>query len=222
MERVAEDLFLLDGRPRHAINAYLMGDVLVDAGTRQARRRILRQLRGQAVRAHALTHVHPDHQGASHAVCTEFDIPLFAGSDDAEAMESAEVMAQRDGGGPETLVQRTFFTGPPHPVARRLREGDEVAGFTVLETPGHTPGHLGYWREDDRTLVAGDVFFNVNPLTGRPGLRPPPDGFNDDTERNRESMRRLAALDPAVVVFGHGPPLRDRGALQRYVAVHEG
>ena len=119
-------------------------------------------------------------------------------------------------------MQRTLMTGPPHPVARRLREGDEVAGFTVLETPGHTRGHVAYWREADRTLVAGDVFFNVNPLTGRPGLRPPLDGFNEDTEANRESMRRLAALDPEVVVFGHGPPLRDRGALQRFVAGREG
>ena len=222
MQRVADGLFLLDGRPRHAINAYLMGDVLVDAGTRQARRRILRQLQGRAVRAHALTHVHPDHQGASDAVCTALDIPLWVGENDADAMESAEVMAERSGGGPETLVQRTLFTGPPHPVARRLREGDDVAGFTVLDTPGHTRGHVAYWREADRTLVAGDVFFNVNPLTGRPGLRPPPDGFNDDTEGNRESMRRLAALDPEVVVFGHGPPLRDRGALQRFIAEREG
>jgi len=222
MQRVADGLFLLDGRPRHAINAYLMGDVLVDAGTRQARRRILRQLQGRAVRAHALTHVHPDHQGASDAVCTALDIPLWVGENDADAMESAEVMAERSGGGLETLVQRTLFTGPPHPVARRLREGDDVAGFTVLETPGHTRGHVAYWREADRTLVAGDVFFNVNPLTGRPGLRPPPDGFNDDTEGNRESMRRLAALDPEVVVFGHGPPLRDRGALQRFIAEREG
>jgi hydroxyacylglutathione hydrolase len=218
MEPIAKDLYLLAGRPRHAINVYLMGDVLVDAGTRQATKRILRQLRGRPVHAHALTHVHPDHQGASHAVCTELGVPMWVGADDADAMESAEVMAQRTGAGVETWVQRTFWLGPPHPVAKRLREGDEVGGFTVLETPGHTDGHVAYWRESDRTLVAGDVFFNLHPLTGRAGLRPPPDAFNMDTERNRESMRKLAALEPAVVCFGHGPPLRDPGALQRFMA----
>jgi glyoxylase-like metal-dependent hydrolase (beta-lactamase superfamily II) len=42
---------------------YLIEDVLIDAGTRHAGRRILRQLKGRDVTAHALTHVHPDHQG---------------------------------------------------------------------------------------------------------------------------------------------------------------
>jgi hydroxyacylglutathione hydrolase len=213
MEAVADGLWQLRGRPRHAINVYLAGDVLVDAGTRQAGKRILRQLRGRPVHAHALTHVHPDHQGASHAVCTELDVPLWVGEDDAPGMEDEAVMHARVGTGAATFVQRKLWIGPPHPVTRRLREGDELAGFLVLETPGHTPGHVAYWRESDRTLIAGDVFFNLNPLTGRPGLRPPPEAFNDDTARNRESMRRLAELRPEVVVFGHGPPLRDPGKL---------
>jgi hydroxyacylglutathione hydrolase len=218
MERIADEVFLLRGRPRHAINVYLVGDVLVDAATRQARDRILGQLRGRPVHAHALTHVHPDHQGASHAVCTELDLPLWVGEDDADAMERDDVMRERVGTGAATFVQRRFFMGPPHPVARRLREGDEVAGFQVLETPGHTRGHVAYWRESDRTLIAGDVFFNLNPLTGRRGVRPPPEAFNDDTARNRAAMRRLAALEPAVTCFGHGPPLRDPTRLDALIA----
>jgi hydroxyacylglutathione hydrolase len=214
MREVAPGLFQLAGRPPNAINIYLMGDVLIDAGTRRSRKRILRQLRGRHVSAHALTHVHPDHQGASHAVCTELGLPLWVPENDADAMESEEVMNERSGGGAQTFVQRTFFQGPAHPVARRLSEGDEVGGFTVLETPGHTQGHVAYWRESDRTLVAGDVFFNLHPLTGRPGLRPPPNAFNEDTERNHQSMKRLAELEPAVVCFGHGPPLRDPAKLR--------
>ena len=132
-------------------------------------------------------------------------------------MEDEAVMHARVGTDAPTFVQRKLWIGPPHPVTRRLREGDEVAGFAVLETPGHTPGHVAYWRESDRTLIAGDVFFNLNPLTGRPGLHPPPDAFNDDTARNRESMRRLAELRPEVVVFGHGPPLRGPGKLRDFV-----
>ena len=63
MRQLADDLYMLRGFPANAINVYLVGDVLLDAGTKYARRRILRQIRGHAVRAHALTHAHPDHQG---------------------------------------------------------------------------------------------------------------------------------------------------------------
>ena len=113
-------------------------------------------------------------------------------------------------------LQARFWTGPEHPVARRLREGDEVAGFPVLEVPGHSPGHVAYWRERDRALILGDVLNNVDPRTGRKGLREPLEIFTPDPVRNRESIRRLAALEPALCVFGHGAPLRDPGALTRF------
>ena len=76
MQPLADDLWLLRGRPPYAINVYLAGEVLIDARTRHAAGRILRELAGRTVRAHALTHAHPDHQGASHELCTRLDIPL--------------------------------------------------------------------------------------------------------------------------------------------------
>jgi hydroxyacylglutathione hydrolase len=75
--------------------------------------------------------------------------------------------------------------------------------------PGHSPGHVAYWRESDRVLILGDVLNNMNLVTGIPGLREPPVAFTTDPAQNRESARRLAALEPALVCFGHGPPLRD-------------
>jgi glyoxylase-like metal-dependent hydrolase (beta-lactamase superfamily II) len=108
------------------------------------------------------------------------------------------------------------FTGPPHPVARRLNEGDEVAGFAVLDVPGHSAGHVAYWRDSDRTLICGDVFTNIDTITGVPGLHAPKTFFTPDPERNRESMRRLAALEPKLVCFGHGRPLRDPEKLKRF------
>jgi glyoxylase-like metal-dependent hydrolase (beta-lactamase superfamily II) len=104
------------------------------------------------------------------------------------------------------------------PVARRLAEGDDIGhGFTVLDAPGHSTGHVAFWREADRTLVCGDVFFNIG-FSLRPGLREPPGFLTTDPARNRESARRLAALDPALVLFGHGPPLRDPDALRAFAA----
>jgi glyoxylase-like metal-dependent hydrolase (beta-lactamase superfamily II) len=214
MRQLADDLYLLRGFPPNAINVYLAGDVLIDAGSRHAARRVLSQLEGRAVAAHTLTHAHPDHDGSSKEVCDRLQIPLWCGANDVEAMER---------GGPPmvTRMQRLserVFGGPRRQVDRALHEGDQVAGFTVIDTPGHSPGHVAYWRESDRTLVLGDVLFGLNPATGLPKLREPPDYFTPDPAQNRASARKLAALEPALVCFGHGPPLRDTRKLTDFVA----
>ena len=137
-------------------------------------------------------------------------IPVWAPAVEADAVESGDIGPM----GPDNLITRLqlrTWAGPGVPVARRLREGDEVAGFTVLETPGHSPGHLSFWRERDRALLAFDVIFGRHPITGRPGLFEPPDRFTIDPARNRDQILRLAALEPELVCFGHGPPLRASG-----------
>ncbi len=216
MRKLADDVYLLDGFPPFAINVYLLGDVLVDAGSRHAAKRILRQLTGRTLSAHALTHAHPDHQGASHAVCERLRLPLWCGERDADAMEDGRI-AERQPRHPINKLLDWAFTGPSHPVDRRLREADVVAGFEVLDVPGHSAGHVAFWRDSDRTLICGDVFTNVDTMTGIPGLHEPKPFFSPDPARNRESMRRLAALEPALVCFGHGRPLRDPAKLTAFV-----
>ena len=88
----------------------------------------------------------------------------------------------------------------------------------MIPAPGHTPGHLAFWRESDRVLVLGDVLFHRNPLTLRKGLTEPFRFATHDPDRNRESARRLAAREPDVVCFGHGEPLRRPEAFAAYVA----
>jgi glyoxylase-like metal-dependent hydrolase (beta-lactamase superfamily II) len=209
---------MLDGFPPNGINVYLVGDVLIDAGTRMAERRITRQIAGHPLSAHALTHAHPDHQGSSHAICTRLGIPLWCGAADVPAMETAGGVLAAQGGGVINSLQQRFWTGPPHPVARALHEGDQVAGFTVLDVPGHSAGHVAYWREEDRVLVLGDVLNNMNVMTGITGLHEPPRAFTPDPARNRVSAARLAQLRPRLACFGHGPPLRDPGRLEEFVA----
>jgi glyoxylase-like metal-dependent hydrolase (beta-lactamase superfamily II) len=218
MKQLADDLYLLRGFPPNAINVYLAGDVLIDAATRQGERRIMRQIRGRTVSAHALTHAHPDHQGSSHAICERLEIPLWCGRGDVPAMETPGAISNSQAPGWLNRFQARFWTGPPHPVARALQEGDEAAGFTVLEVPGHSRGHVAYWRAADRVLILGDVLNGMNLMTGRRGLQEPPTIFTPDPPRNRQSARRLAALEPELVCFGHGPPLRDPRALSDFAA----
>jgi hydroxyacylglutathione hydrolase len=209
VKQLAPDVWQLRGFPPNAINVYVVGDVLIDAATRYAPRRILREIEGHEVNAHALTHVHPDHQGASHEVCERLGIPYWVPAGDADAAEDPDLIAGRQ---PDHWLAQFFartMTGPGHRVDRQLGEGDEVAGFRVLEVPGHSAGHVAYWRESDRVLILGDVLNNMDVVTGIPGLREPKRFLTPDPERNRRSAKRLGPLEPALVCFGHGAPLRD-------------
>jgi hydroxyacylglutathione hydrolase len=193
----------------NSINAYLVEDVLIDAGTRHSAKGILRDISGHEVTAHALTHAHPDHQGSSHEVCTKLAIPFWVPEEDVAAAEDPSLIGQRQ---PDNFMAQFFvkrFVGPGHAVDRRLHEGDEVGGFQVLDTPGHSAGHVSFWRESDRVLILGDVLNNMDILTAIPGLREPKTWVTPDPERNRQSIKRLGALEPRLVLFGHGAPLRD-------------
>lgn len=218
MRQIAPDVFHLPLTPRNGVNAYLVGDVLVDTGLRTSAGRIRSALGGRALRAIALTHAHGDHGGSARAL----NAPVWVGARDRAATESgkAEVKAPFDKPG-VSVIAGALGNFPAVPVARELHEGDELAaGFTVIDAPGHSPGHVAFWRESDRVLICGDVFFNMHILTTIPGLRQPPGPFTFDPAENRKSERKLARLEPAVAGFGHGPVIEGDAAekIARFVA----
>ena len=194
-----------------------MGDVLVDSATRHATKRILRQIEGLSLRSHVLTHGHMDHMGAAHEVCEALDLPLICGEADVPAVESGARLGLENRPLPVRIEHR-LIAGPGHPVSDTLKEGDHMAGFSVLEVPGHAPGHLAFWREKDRVLILGDVVYGLRVPSGHAGLQLPPNAFTPDPHQNLASARRLAALEPAVICFGHGPPLRDGKRFCEFVA----
>lgn len=214
MRQIADGVWQFSGAPRDWINIYKVEDVLIDAGMRWARGRILGQLRGRRIRMVLLTHCHPDHQGAARFLCDHLRVPLACHEDDVAAMEGRVPM--RPDNWLVRLGQR-LCAGPPCPVGKVLRDGDEVAGFRVIHAPGHTPGHIILFRDSDRVAIAGDVLANINFITGRPGLRQPPYFFSANPAENRRSIRKLAELKPSIICFGHGPPLREPGLLERYL-----
>jgi hydroxyacylglutathione hydrolase len=217
---IADGLFDLgleiEGYPPNVVNVYLMGGVIVDAAVSFVGDQILARVAGLEVTAHTLTHVHCDHQGSSHQICETLNIPLFCSETEADYMERGDLLPLV----PDNEVNRQLIEmggGPGHPVARRLKEGDIVGGFVVIETPGHSPGHLSYWRESDRVLVVGDALSNRNYETMEVGLHLPFDIFTVDPALNRQSVRKIAALDPLVLCLGHGPVLHDPDQLHALV-----
>jgi glyoxylase-like metal-dependent hydrolase (beta-lactamase superfamily II) len=214
MNRLAEDVFHLPLMPRNAMNAYVLGDVLVDAGVALSGKKIVKAVAGHTIGVHVLTHAHGDHAGGSKHVCDALGVPLWVGSADAPAVRTGKPV---HGAGVTGTIMSKVATFAPVTVTEELHEGEKVGpGFTVLEVPGHSAGHIALWRERDRTLVCGDVFFNMNIVTTAYGLHEPPAGLTPDPPRNRESARRLAELEPELVLFGHGPPLRDTAKLRAF------
>ncbi len=213
MKRLAPGVWRLKEIPGAWINVYLAEDVLIDAGRKWDRRRIFAELDGVEISALALTHVHPDHQGCAKDVCDARNVPLAC---HADAMEG-----RRSVGSGAALVPRIYdriWTGPPHKVDRVLAEGDEVAGFRVVHAPGHARGEVIYFRDSDRVAICGDVVRNMSFLTGLPGIRQPPDEMTYDPPLNRRSIHKLAALEPSLILPGHGPPITDMAAFGRFVA----
>ena len=201
--------------PRDGVNAYLLGDVLVDAGMPQTAGKLVAALRGRSPSAHALTHAHVDHAGGSKRVADELGLQVWASSRDAQDVAKG---TPTPGPGRFAQMSARFSGWPAVPVARSLEEGDEVAGFRVVDAPGHTPGHIAFFRESDRVLVGGDAFTAMGMLTTRRGVFAPPAPVNFDDAQVRRTMRKLADLEPSLALFGHGPAVRDAAAKLRTVA----
>ena len=231
MEKVAEGVWLLRGDTRKSMNIYFLEDgdgvVQFDAGTKamvKAAKAAGAQLGG--VKRVILGHAHADHRGTAPSIgapvlCHADDV-AEAGSDAAIApyMEISELPAPARWLYP-LLLKR--WDGGAVQIAGTVAEGDEVAGFRVLHFPGHAPGLIGLWRESDRVALVSDVIYLID--STRMGRRlprgeasVPHPAWNWDHARAKESIRKLAALEPTLVCAGHDEPLRGenlRPALER-------
>lgn len=204
--------------PRALLNAYLVGDVLVDAGMRGQGGGIVRALAGRPVARHVLTHAHADHAGGSATAVRGLRLgPVACAAGDLDDLRAGRSPALALPGALRPLDRVLGRYAPVEAV--ELTAGDTVGpGFVVVPTPGHTPGHVSLWRAADRVLIAGDVLMGLDPRTARPDLRLPPPFDQPDPAAVRASARRLADLDPHTILFGHGPPLTDAAPRLRALA----
>jgi hydroxyacylglutathione hydrolase len=215
-EPVADGVWVVRGGfPRKEMNVYLVRDgdgvLAFDAGIRAMADAVAAAAAslGGLTRT-VLGHGHPDHRG----VAPFFDVPVLCHAANREDAEGDGGFRYFDFGKlkPYARVAYPFllrmWDGGPVKIADTVAEGDDVAGFEVILIPGHAPGMIALWRAADRLALTSDLFYTLDPQTGRHGPpRLPHDGFNLDTEQARASIRKLAALEPAAAWPGHAKPV---------------
>ncbi|MDP9294146.1 MAG: ester cyclase, partial [Actinomycetota bacterium] len=212
-ERVADGVWLVRGGfPLKTMNVYLIEDegggvTLFDAGIKAMTNALASAgaARGGINRL-VLGHSHGDHRGAAAAL----KVPTLchpAERVDAEGDGGAHYFDHSKLGIPARWTMPRmleWWDGGPVEIAGTLDENDDVSGFRVVHLPGHAPGQIALFREADRLALTSDCFYTLDPETGRKGPpRLPHRGFNLDSEQARDSMRKLAALEPAAAWAGH-------------------
>jgi glyoxylase-like metal-dependent hydrolase (beta-lactamase superfamily II) len=166
-----------------------------------------------------LTHGHFDHRGALQKLLETWDVPVYAHKLELPYLTGMSAYPPADptvGGGLMTLLSVCYPRDPidVHENVQALPHDGSVPflpGWRTVFTPGHSPGHVSYFRESDKVLIVGDAFVTtkqesaIATLSGRKDLNGPPRYFTPDWDAAKSSVLRLRDLNPAVAATGHGP-----------------
>ncbi|MER8697120.1 MBL fold metallo-hydrolase [Mesorhizobium opportunistum] len=214
--------------------------VLIDTGLPTSRSSILAVAEkrfGTNARPAAiiLTHRHFDHVGPVLDLANKWDVPVFAHPLERPYLDGTTSYPPPDpwvGGGLMALLSPLFPRGPIDLGSRlEILPGDGsipgMPGWQWLHTPGHAPGHISLWREEDGSLIVGDAFIT----TGQESvyevavqdleMHGPPRYFTPDWEAAERSVKQLAALKPRMVISGHGAAAAGAGMRQALESLAE-
>jgi glyoxylase-like metal-dependent hydrolase (beta-lactamase superfamily II) len=170
------------------VNAYLLGEILVDTGFAHARRPLLAALAGREIRAICCTHNHEDHTGNSAAIAEAHQCPIY--------LRLAQSRLQEGVG--ELNAYRQWWWGQPEPFQpEELPDELEFGGrrLQVVPTPGHSQSQVAFYEEASGYAFTGDLF--VSP--GATAVL-----IWENPWQAAASLRRVAALEPKRMLTGHG------------------
>lgn len=218
IERLTPDLHRLGNIGM--VNCFLVreedGFTLVDASLPGAMGAILRAAEGLggAIRRIVLTHGHFDHVGATDELVERLPgVELLAGERESRLMAGDfSLEAGERGGG--LFGFRRVKTNP----ARLLQDGERVGSLRVVNSPGHSPGHIAFLDERDGSLFAGDAFTTHGAVLAAGTFRwwfPMAAFFAWNAELAARSAERLADLRPELLAVGHGPCVANPAAPMR-------
>jgi glyoxylase-like metal-dependent hydrolase (beta-lactamase superfamily II) len=178
-----------------------------------------------------LTHGHFDHVSAAGELADHWNVPIHAHHLEAPYLTGDKQYPPPNtgaGGGLMSLLSPLYPRGPVNLSSRlRLLDGEDdieaLPDWQIVHTPGHTPGHISFFRESDRTLIIGDAFCTTKPesffdaaIAQPPELHGPPAYFTSNWNQATLSIRRLALLHPRILVPGHGKPLAGTEVEQKF------
>ncbi|CQR46764.1 putative metallo-hydrolase YflN [Paraliobacillus sp. PM-2] len=212
-------------------NIYMVGNpsneswVLIDTGVAQYHERILvaaqRRFPDTPPKAIILTHGHFDHVGSAKALAKYWDVPIYAHQEELPYLNGSLAYPPVDptvGGGLISLISPLFPKKPIQlskwlqPITKEL-ENTLLDGWTIIHTPGHTPGHISLFKEKDRVLIAGDAVATENPESALAMFFPigkiygPPAFFTENWDLAKQSVEHIIKLRPKLLLAGHGLPM---------------
>jgi glyoxylase-like metal-dependent hydrolase (beta-lactamase superfamily II) len=236
-EQIAPGVYLVaTGRGLTQANVYLVrsgpGWVLIDTSwphRGELIRAAAESVFGAGARPEAilLTHIHPDHAGSARELARLWDVPIHVHPAELP-LASGRYLPQYANPLDRWLVVPLLALMPRRvveaSVARSSLVGSARAfdpaagvpglpGWQAVPTPGHTPGHVAFFRGKDRVLITGDAVLTVDLnsvpglLAGRHQVAGPPYISTWNWPAAKKSIAALAGLTPDVLACGHGRPI---------------